>query len=166
MDSLEQTFTDPVKLESLLDRYWPKVDVRSYAECWPWKAKAKHPFGYGRMTAGRGVYLKAHRIAYRIQSGRPIPGRFHVLHDCDNPSCCNPWHLHLGFPKHNSREAVERGRASKPPIRRGDKHHMVTIPDADLPAIRASRLPARVLAEKYSVSEMTIYRIRRGKTRT
>ena len=150
--------------KSLLDRYWPKVEVRSYAECWPWKAKARHPFGYGRMSAGRKVQIKAHQLAYFIQYG-PIPAGMCVLHKCDNPGCCNPFHLFLGTQKDNTQDMIRKGRWSKPPIAYGEKHHAATIPDADIPLIVADKRTNCVIAKQYGVSDNTISRIKRGLNR-
>ena len=148
----------------LLDRYWPKVDVRSSSECWPWKAKARHPFGYGRMSAGRKMQIKAHHIAYVIQYG-PIPKGMCVLHKCDNPACCNPFHLFLGTKKDNTRDMMSKGRWSKPPVVRGEKHHAAKIPDAEIPKIITDTRAQWRIAEQYGVSETTIWRIKKGLNR-
>ena len=55
--------------------------------------------------------LGAHRFAWRIANGRD-PGEHQVNHKCDNRSCVNPDHLHLGDARSNIREAYSRGRAT------------------------------------------------------
>lgn len=146
------------------DRFWSKVDRRSENECWPWLGKAKTSFGYGRLTMGRSVNLKAHRVSWELSFG-PIPDGMNVCHKCDNPSCCNPHHFFLGTKKDNTHDMMRKGRMSKPPVRHGDAHHLVTIPDAELPKIRNSSVPRRKLAELYGVSFQTIYRIQKGRSR-
>jgi len=146
------------KLEA---RYWPKVGRQGENECWLWLAKAKHPYGYGRMSAGRNVQLKAHQIAWALENG-PIPDGLSVLHECDNPSCCNPHHLFLGTQKANIEDAVQKGRASRPPIRRGADHHNTKLTNGQIASIRADLRPAPALADLYGVSTKTIYRIRWG----
>lgn len=93
------------------ERFWSKVD-RSGDGCWEWQAKSRSPFGYGVMRIGGtpGRLVGAHRLAWQYTNG-PIPEGLCVLHDCDNPPCCNPAHLHLGTKGDNATEKVERGRA-------------------------------------------------------
>lgn len=149
---------------SLVERFWKKVDIRSPDECWNWIAKAKTQFGYGRLTNGRHVHLKSHRVSWELTNG-PIPVGMIVCHRCDNPACCNPTHLFLGTKKENTHDMMRKGRMVAPPVRRGASHHNATIPDEDLPAIRLSKLPRKQLAETYGVSAKTIYRIQTGKSR-
>lgn len=148
----------------LAERLWAKVDRRGPDECWPWIAKAVTSFGYGRMTAGRKVNLKAHRAAWMVTHG-PIPDGLCVLHRCDNPACCNPGHLFLGTKRDNTHDMMSKGRHSPPPVRQGENHHKATIPDASLGSIRNSDMPTDRLAALYGVSSKTIYRIRNGLTR-
>lgn len=53
-----------------------------------------NPNGYGSISLGPTTY-SAHRVAWELANGKPIPERTHVIHSCRNPSCCNPDHLHL-----------------------------------------------------------------------
>lgn len=152
---------DPVKRENLEKRYWPKVAVRGPNECWEWSAKAKHAYGYGRMTAGRGVHLKAHQIGWAIANG-PIPAGLLVCHKCDNPSCSNPAHLFLGTQVDNMRDAAQKGRASAPPHWFGEAHPRSAIKDIELEQIRQDKRPVRLIADQFGVSQKTIYRIRQG----
>jgi hypothetical protein len=149
---------------SLADRFWEKVDVRSPDECWEWKARAKTAFGYGRMTAGRNVHLKSHRVSWTLANGQ-IPKGMNVCHSCDNPACCNPRHLFLGTHLDNVRDMMVKGRMRKPPLHHGEAHHAVAIPTSELPFIKSSRLTAKELAVRYNVSQKTIYRIKAGRTR-
>lgn len=77
--------------------------------CWEWLG-AKCPKGYGRLKIGgrKGRVTTAHRYAWLLTYGDP--GELCVLHDCDNSSCCNPDHLHLGTIRDNNIEMRERGR--------------------------------------------------------
>ena len=55
-----------------------------------------------------GVLTPVTRIMYTAAYGAP-PAGLHMLHLCDNESCCNPAHLWAGTQYENTREAVERG---------------------------------------------------------
>lgn len=153
-----------MKRDTLAKRFWEKVNILGPNECWEWTAKAKTSFGYGRMTNGRGVHLKSHRISWTLSYG-PIPDGMCVCHKCDNPGCCNPAHLFLGSKKDNTKDMMAKGRMSPPPIRSGETHHNATIRDCDIDLIRGSQLSRKVLAEKYGVSYQTIYRIQKGQSR-
>lgn len=111
------------------DRFWLKVDRRSYDECWPWQASiythTRTGLSYGRFRLNEGELerhrstQKAHRVAFRLLYERWPEN---ALHGCDNPVCCNaenPAHVHEGTVLQNNREMQERGRYrshGKPPL--------------------------------------------------
>lgn len=149
-------------VERLERRFFAKVERRGCAECWPWTA-AKTERGYGRLTAGRGVNLKAPRVAYALEH-RASPGTFDVCHECDNPECCNPDHLFLGKAADNVRDAVDKGRNAAPPIHVGDAHPQAKLTEGRVRHIRTSGLPAATLAAHHGVTVKTIYEVRRHNT--
>ncbi|KKK93890.1 hypothetical protein LCGC14_2688380 [marine sediment metagenome] len=70
--------------------------------CWEW-TRCRTDKGYGQVRV-HGKAWRAHRLSYTINVG-PIPDGLFVLHDCDNPPCVNPAHLHLGD---HSQNLIER----------------------------------------------------------
>jgi hypothetical protein len=92
----------------MADRLWEKIEVGAHWECWPFAAKACDRDGYGQLWAD-GVTYKAHRLVWEYTYG-PIPPGLHVLHHCDNPSCCNPEHLFIGTDLDNNQDMVAKGR--------------------------------------------------------
>lgn len=160
---LNQIISDPERCANLEARFWPKVERRTRHECWPWIAKATHPFGYGRMTAGRGVNLKAHQIAFALANG-PIPEGSAVLHSCDHPWCCNARHLFLGSQRDNMADALKKGRGSPPPMRFGEAHHKTKFDTAIAQRIAADARSAEIVAAEHGVSTKTVYRLRWGQT--
>jgi len=57
----------------------------------------------------RGVRWMLHRLMYTLHKG-PIPERFVVAHECDNPPCCNPSHLKAVTELENSADMIAKGR--------------------------------------------------------
>lgn len=159
--ALNDIVLSPAARAALELRYWPKVAKGGDDECWNWIAKAKHPYGYGRMTAGRRINLKAHQVGWALQNG-PIPDGKSILHSCDNPSCCNPRHLFLGTQLDNMGDAKAKGRVSKPPVHSGETHHNSKLSDGQIAAIRLDGRSAPRVASTYGVSTKTVYRIRWG----
>lgn len=77
--------------------------------CWEWQQNRLHG-GHGQ-AKWRGYQIKAHRLAYAAFRGEP--GSMAVLHECDNPACCNPAHHFLGTKADNNRDAHKKGRYAK-----------------------------------------------------
>lgn len=69
--------------------------------------------GYGRVRVGGRLYLPYRVVAFSAGIVREIDRckpDDNVLHQCDNPKCCNPNHLRRGTRAQNMRECVARGR--------------------------------------------------------
>lgn len=153
-------------IRPVADRFWEKVDRRGPDECWPWKATAKHKFGYGAFRL-EGRIVAASRAAWIITYG-PVDDGVEILHRCDNPPCrtgghgsrapsatcpcCNPKHLFPGTQTDNL----------------GEQSPHAKLTDRQAAAIRAEYVPksttagSAALARKYGVSVTTICRIVRG----
>lgn len=97
--------------QPIAERFWPKVDKRGGDDaCWPWLG-GRFESGYGQFSQ-RPRNLRAHRVAYELTHGQ-IPDNLMVLHECDNPPCCNPKHLFLGTNDDNMADRQRKGRTSK-----------------------------------------------------
>lgn len=98
-------------MRPLEERFWLKVHKGDNTACWDWQG-ATQTTGYGVITRGRlgdGVEL-AHRLAWAIANGRPVPAGSYICHKCDRPQCCNPAHLWLGSASDNSQDMAKKGR--------------------------------------------------------
>ncbi len=95
------------------ERFWRNVDKRGPDECWNWTASTSG--GYGRVVIGTNPIIKtgAHRISYLIHYGI-LQSDLDVMHDCDNPSCCNPRHLKMGTTADNMTDKANKGRCNPP----------------------------------------------------
>jgi len=77
-------------------------------ECWPWDGHLS-TMGYGIVWVRGEGDKAAHRRVYELYIG-PIPDGFVVCHGCDNPPCCNPFHLGAATMADNIQDSVRRGR--------------------------------------------------------
>lgn len=110
-------------------------------DCWEWIG-SKNACGYGT-TALYGKHMTAHRASFIIHDGG-IPQGMHVCHTCDNPACVNPRHLFLGTHQDNMDDMRLKGRRYK----KLSYEAIVTI--------KNSKLPTRINADAFNVSERTI----------
>lgn len=136
-----------------LENFWPKIDQGGPKECWPWTA-ATFPKGHGAFASydpatGKRYMVRAHRLVHFLATGEQPEA---VMHDCDNPACCNPAHLVSGTVLLNN---VDRDKKDR--VRHGQEHASAKLTDADVAAIRGSTgLNQRELGEAYGVSASLI----------
>lgn len=130
--------------------------------CWRWEGAMKTN-GYGCMYFNHKL-MAAHRRSYILAKG-PIPDGLFVCHQCDNPRCVNPDHLHLGTAADNSREAKERGRLGGiwNPNSKTVKLRMEDV--TQIKQWFKAGTPVRRIAERFNVSISHVYRIKEGNRR-
>lgn len=141
------------------ERFWKSVDKTPgqgpNGDCWEWQA-GRLESGYGRITIGKHGEEKAHRLSYRLNC-EEIPDGLWVLHDCDNPPCCNPDHLFLGTSDDNVADMVAKRRH-----RFGVRHHKAKLSDDEVRAIRSDPRMQIDIADEYGVTQGLIGMIKRG----
>lgn len=104
----------------------------------------------------------AHRISYKLNKQWDL-GDYHVLHQCDNPSCVNPDHLVLGTHQDNM---IDRGKKNRTHRAVGEKNHQAKLTAKDVFEIKATeklRGSGVSLANKFGVSPTKIAQIRNNK---
>jgi hypothetical protein len=155
-------------LDELARRFMTRV--RKSAGCWEWLGKPIKGKGYGRMVVN-GQTVRAHRLSYQLFTG-PIPPGLCVLHECDNPICVRPDHLHVGTDLDNVRERCERGRSASgdrsgprlhpEAMTRGEKHYAARLTAAAVRRLRRDRATGSTLmslSRKYGISSTAVRKI-------
>lgn len=89
------------------------ITIDETTGCHEWQG-SKTRDGYGQVSIhglAETFGIKGiHRLAYFLHTDREFEGPHeHVMHSCDNRSCCNPAHLELGDAKLNMAAAWNRG---------------------------------------------------------
>jgi HNH endonuclease len=91
--------------------FWGRVDwsgVAAGSSCWPWAGRLTNK-GYGQLGFNRKMQF-AHRVAYELANGKPVPPDLDCMHTCDNPCCVNPAHLRAATTLENMQDARKKGR--------------------------------------------------------
>ncbi len=126
---------------------------------------AKDTYGYGSVK-DKGRSILVHRWIWEQANGPILDGR-HVLHSCDNPSCANIQHLHLGTHADNMLEKVARGRCGIRPVGAMHKRPMAKITEKEAREIKAllgRGYRQSDVARDYKVSRNIVSDIALGKT--
>jgi hypothetical protein len=160
----------PKEVVEAAARFWAKVAQASNGECWQWVASKNHD-GYGQFGL-KGRSVRSHRIAYILANGL-IPDGMFVCHRCDNPSCCNPAHLFIGTCADNNSDKLAKGRNVPPPPnstktrRRGEKHHLAKLSEADVMEIRRRASlgeTGTALGKEFGIGQQQASRLIKGKS--
>lgn len=139
--------------DSVLKRFWSKVDKRGDDECWPWsQLEGRH---YGTISIA-GKPCRAHKVSWSIQNNAPFPDGMNGCHKCDNPPCVNPHHIFPGTRRDNFIDCRDKGRHAQVKLR----HSQV----AYIKLALSRGLGLRHLARCYGVNLRTIQFVARGET--
>lgn len=96
--------------DSLLERFWSKVQKGQPDECWLWLGPTCVGYGnFGISKNGTTRSVRAHRFIWELENG-PIPKGLLVCHRCDVRACANPAHLFLGTHHDNTQDMMQKGR--------------------------------------------------------
>lgn len=140
--------------QTIVERFWKKVDKTSY--CWEWTAyKLKKGLPYGVFGCGNRIIKYAHRYSYELHFGK-IPMGLKVLHKCDNAKCVRPDHLFLGTQADNIRDMDTKSRRHC----KLDKYKVARI---RLMKQVTPKFPQNKICKIFSVDQSTISDIFSGK---
>lgn len=112
--------------------------------------------GYGQIRC-EGKQRKAHRVAWEVANGRPVPDGLCVCHKCDVRACVNPDHLFLGTLKDNYDDMARKGRRA---VLRGEKGTNARLTVEQVVAIRADRRLLREIAADYGIDQAHVSQIK------
>lgn len=110
--------------QAIEERFWNRVVWNGDEdECWEWNA-AQDGYGYGLAWDGKRV-VRSHRLCYGLLIG-PIPEGHQLHHECENPRCCNPWHLRPVTPHQHKTIHGQSGAAGENAVKTHCKygHHL------------------------------------------
>jgi hypothetical protein len=145
-------YRKPVKNPTAL--FWSMVSRGD--GCWEWTGPLSR--GYG-VFGCNGKHVKAHRYAWEDANDAPVPPGVHVLHDCDNPRCVRPDHLHLGTHGDNMREMIARRRR----VPTAEKNNAHKLSASDVVEIRraygSGEANSTQLGQKYGVAAAYVLRV-------
>lgn len=144
------------------DRFWSRVSVGDVGECWNWTGGDLDRRGYGRLTLAisNRVYRRfmSHRLSFWITRGCD-PGSMCVCHTCDNPTCCNPFHLFCGTHSDNERDKIAKGRRPRmpgfPKVSEDDVREMLRM--------RSLGAYQKDIAAKFGITTNSVWRILSGR---
>lgn len=138
-------------------RFWSRIEVRKRNGCWPWRYGTDAD-GYGSFRYSNGATEDSHRVAYRMTFGAIVSTDV-IRHSCDNPTCCNPWHLSKGTHADNVADRVARGRGAI-----GERAGRAKLTEKQVLAMRDSPLSDLYWARRYGMDRKSIADARSGKT--
>lgn len=151
------------------ESFWRRVKIGGAEECWEWTG-ARNNTGYGTVAWGGKVYT-SHRVAAWLNGmvdslAAPEKSHIkgHVLHKCDNRSCCNPDHFFIGSYTDNQKDAYSKKRKVQP---KGENHSNAKLTAMQVETIRNEYALGRTqveLAREFGVSQRSISLIVRKET--
>ena len=103
----------PTPRVNILERLERTFTSLNENECWVPTLKPTTPEGYRTLSYRDQPAIRAHRLAWEAHNAEPIPEGMVVMHTCDNPGCCNPFHLTIGSHKDNVQDCIRKGRRAK-----------------------------------------------------
>jgi hypothetical protein len=133
----------------VLEKFFSKVNqADNRLDCWEWQGYLNQK-GYGTLIIGQN-HFKAHRLSYYLQYGKDPIGWL-VQHKCDNPKCCNPFHLELGTEKTNAEDRNRKNRTVKGEDISWCKQTKETV--LEIRKLHSAGVKTKEIATKFNVTE-------------
>jgi len=139
----------------ILPLFFNQIRVDPITKCWIWTGPTDEK-GYGLVTVNQKTN-RTHRALFSITVS-DIPKGMKVLHRCDVPACCNPYHLFLGTVKDNADDMMMKGRGAE---LKGTEVWNARLTEAEVLAIRADSRTQEEIAATYQIAQTTVSAIKR-----
>ena len=143
-------------------KLWQRVRIEGLLDCWEFQG-GRYAFGFGKILDVIGRVVSVHRFVWTLVNG-VIPKGLCVLHKCDNPPCCNPYHLYLGTKKDNAKDRSERNPYFIAGIK-GENNPQAKLTNDNIREIRLllqHNLTQAAIAARYKVDASLIGKIKNG----
>lgn len=111
--------------------------------------KCKDRYGYSRVVINKKK-TPLHRWMWEFFWKLTIPRNHVVMHQCDNPSCCNPSHLHIGTYQENMTDKMNKNRCVP------RKVYSKSLKTKILALIKDGKMTYAQIANKYGMSVRTL----------
>lgn len=155
------TPTKASKEKRRIAEFWRQVAVSVNEDrCWVWTGNVG-PGGHGRCS-WKGRNKSSHVVAFMLSAGKPSAQW--VLHDCDNPPCCNPKHLYEGTAQDNMRDRDARGRGAHQNGKKVCDNWLVIEEVERIRALLDEGVPQMEIARIVGASFVIVNRINTGKS--
>ena len=144
--------------EMEITQFWARVTITTIGKCWDWRGAGRFfSKGYGRLWKN-GHHWQTQRIAWFLHN-RKQPGNFLVCHHCDNPRCCNPYHLFLDGQSGNICDMYQKGRGVN---NQGEHHGKAKLTNADVFQIRhlwSLGYSQKMISSQYNIHQSAVSRL-------
>ena len=130
-----------------------QIDMRDgdRNQCWPWVKSLDKGRPYFRVGGRKRL---AYALTYELMFGYEFSSKEVARHKCDNPMCCNPYHIEPGTHEDNMRDMRER-----------DRHGLSAHAIAHVRRLIEESRPDKEIAEIVGIARETVRDIRLGKRR-
>jgi hypothetical protein len=147
-------------------------------KCWIWEgpvgSSPRKGHQHGTISYD-GQSVQVHRLMFHnFIAEVPIYERkadgLQVNHKCtheNNGRCINPWHMYLGTPKENTKDAIDAG--TKGECKKGQQNHNSVLSDEQIKEIMKLKDSGRSqydIAEEFKINQSQVSRYWNGVTRT
>jgi hypothetical protein len=143
-----------VSADAVKARLRAHIEVDRDSGCWNWTGtRVGNGYGYIWLFGGPKY---THRVSAMLFLDFELSSPLWILHDCDNPGCCNPDHLRVGTRIDNIRDAARRGRVGR------GKLNAANV--ATIKRLLAEGYTHAAIAAKFGVTTSMIGQIGRGES--